>query len=321
MFGLTERQSTIYRTLLRNRSASVADLARASGVSLGTVRKDLAALNRRALVVPDTSSPCGVRPARPDVVLGGDLAADDDALAGHVAELHARRRLLTSLTEDYLAGLALADPMAELDRVDGVPAIRAWMDDAVAKTRDEMLAVVTDFDDDPAAVDAARDEDLSVLARGVSVRTIYPTTIREMPATWAYAAETAAAGEEIRLSDETPTRMIVLDREVAVIPADTRNLDLGAVVVRCKPVVDTFVALFELAWQRAAPAFTASDELMERDRPLLDLLAAGAKDDTIARHLHRDVRTIRRGVARLLRCLDAATRFQAGVHAARRSWL
>lgn len=321
MFGLTERAGRTYRTLLRNQRASLSDLAAATGVSASTVRRDLAALVQQGLVAADRAAPSGVRPARPDLVLGDLLAGEEAELADRAARLHAWRRDLAGLVDDYLAGRELLDSAVELERLDGLPAIRARMDELVAKTTREMLAVVTDFDDDPAAVDAARDEDLAVLARGVEIRTIYPTTIRDMPVTWAYAKETAAAGEQIRLSDEVTARMIVLDRSVAVIPADAENLDLGAVVVRSSPIVHTFVALFELAWRRAVPLFAGAAELTGPTRSLLDLLGAGAKDDTVARHLRRDVRTVRRDIARIMTELDAATRFQAGVEAARRAWL
>lgn len=143
-----------------------------------------------------------------------------------------------------------------------------------------------------------------------------------MPNTWAYAMETAAAGEEIRLSDEVPTRLIVRDRDAAVIPIDNADLDAGALVVWSRPVVEMFVTLFELCWARATPAFTATpDPEAGRNPKLLDLLAAGAKDETAARQLGLNVRTVRRDVARLMDELSATTRFQAGVEAVRRGWL
>ena len=54
---------------------------------------------------------------------------------------------------------------------------------------------------------------------------------------------------------------------------------------------------------------------------LLRQLAAGAKDEQIARTLGIGLRTVRRRVADLMIELGADTRFQAGVEAARRGWL
>ncbi|OEJ94428.1 helix-turn-helix transcriptional regulator [Streptomyces thermolilacinus] len=56
-------------------------------------------------------------------------------------------------------------------------------------------------------------------------------------------------------------------------------------------------------------------------RELLRLLAAGLKDEAIARRLGVHVHTARRRISRLLETLDARTRFQAGARATARGWL
>ncbi|HEX5861291.1 MAG TPA: helix-turn-helix domain-containing protein, partial [Nocardioides sp.] len=59
----------------------------------------------------------------------------------------------------------------------------------------------------------------------------------------------------------------------------------------------------------------------ELRRFLLQQLAAGAKDEQIARVLGISLRTVRRRVADLLSELGVDTRFQAGAEAVRRGWL
>jgi len=56
-------------------------------------------------------------------------------------------------------------------------------------------------------------------------------------------------------------------------------------------------------------------------RFLLQELAAGARDEQIARSLGLSLRTVRRRVADLLIERGVDTRFQAGVEAVRRGWL
>jgi DNA-binding NarL/FixJ family response regulator len=51
------------------------------------------------------------------------------------------------------------------------------------------------------------------------------------------------------------------------------------------------------------------------------MLAAGAKDEQIARALGVSLRTVRRRVAALLADLGVRSRFQAGVEAMRRGWV
>jgi DNA-binding NarL/FixJ family response regulator len=54
---------------------------------------------------------------------------------------------------------------------------------------------------------------------------------------------------------------------------------------------------------------------------VLELMMLGAKDESIARQLGVSLRTVRRRIADLMDELGAATRFQAGMEAARRGLL
>ncbi|OII66403.1 LuxR family transcriptional regulator [Streptomyces sp. CC77] len=70
-----------------------------------------------------------------------------------------------------------------------------------------------------------------------------------------------------------------------------------------------------------APAGPEPAAAGEQQRELLSLLAAGLKDEAIARRLGVHVHTARRRITRLLDALDARTRFQAGARATARGWL
>ncbi|MET7679216.1 helix-turn-helix transcriptional regulator [Streptomyces sp. NPDC005423] len=58
-----------------------------------------------------------------------------------------------------------------------------------------------------------------------------------------------------------------------------------------------------------------------RERQVLELLAAGHLDESIARQLNISIRTCRRIIASLMDRLEARSRFQAGVIAAARGWM
>lgn len=72
---------------------------------------------------------------------------------------------------------------------------------------------------------------------------------------------------------------------------------------------------------RIATFFTATEtprpfpELTDREREVLDLLAAGMDNATIARRLHLSVKTVRNVVSMVLRKLQAADRTQAALRA------
>ena len=97
------------------------------------------------------------------------------------------------------------------------------------------------------------------------------------------------------------------------------------VVVELGPssLLDALLRLFELLWQQASPlAPTASEgPLSSEDQHLLSLAAAGLTDQAIARRLGVAQRTVERRMQRILRALDATTRFQAGLRAGQRGLL
>jgi len=63
------------------------------------------------------------------------------------------------------------------------------------------------------------------------------------------------------------------------------------------------------------------EKVDEQDRRLLSMLAAGYKDRAIARALGVTERTVGRRIQEMMQSLQAGTRFQAGLQAARRGWL
>ncbi|MFJ9712968.1 hypothetical protein [Streptomyces sp. NPDC101234] len=80
-------------------------------------------------------------------------------------------------------------------------------------------------------------------------------------------------------------------------------------------------ALVRTRWRQAVPLHgEVGDELGDEDRSLLALMAAGLKDEAIARRLGWSPRAMRRRVSALLTRLGATNRFQAGAIAARRGW-
>jgi DNA-binding NarL/FixJ family response regulator len=93
--------------------------------------------------------------------------------------------------------------------------------------------------------------------------------------------------------------------------------------VRQPALVGALTLLFETYWDQAValPDLDTRRPRVDIRGSLLRQLAAGAKDEQIARTLGLSLRTVRRRVAELLIELGVDTRFQAGVEAVRRGWL
>jgi DNA-binding CsgD family transcriptional regulator len=159
------------------------------------------------------------------------------------------------------------------------------------------------------------------VASGRRSRAIYPVVaMREAPDVLRARAE---AGEQVRLLSDLPTRMMVIGTTHAVVPEPLGYAEEPRLLVRQRALVEALTLLFELLWDRAAPVpeLEAGDPRRDLRRFVLQMLAAGQKDEQIARSLGLSLRTVRRRVADLMADLGSDSRFQAGVEAARRGWL
>ncbi|POM23042.1 Transcriptional regulatory protein DegU [Actinomadura rubteroloni] len=177
---------------------------------------------------------------------------------------------------------------------------------------------------------------MQALARGVSYRTIYHTPALVEPGGMELLDQYLAVGEQARSLPDVRMKMLIADREYAVIPTSFTSDDAATrLLIRPSPLLDALLLAFEALWERATPLGTAAahapggdgtsggarNQPTSRDLAILRLLASGAKDRTIARALGITERTVQRRIAEILRLLNASTRFQAGVQAIQRGWL
>ncbi|MEV0807781.1 helix-turn-helix transcriptional regulator [Micromonospora sp. NPDC050200] len=97
----------------------------------------------------------------------------------------------------------------------------------------------------------------------------------------------------------------------------------AVLVVHSSSLLVALRGLFDAIWRTSVPVATGAsgDDTDPDDRRLLTYLAAGMTDDAISRQLGWHLRTVQRRVRRLMGELGVRTRFQAGLHAARRGWL
>jgi DNA-binding NarL/FixJ family response regulator len=115
---------------------------------------------------------------------------------------------------------------------------------------------------------------------------------------------------------DVPLKLAIADQTVAILPftSTTSVMIDSALVVYAPTLLDALVKLFDLLWQVAEPVVPEAESTDER---LLSLLAAGLKDEAIARQLGISLRTVHRRTSELSLALGARTRFQAGVLAER----
>lgn len=130
-----------------------------------------------------------------------------------------------------------------------------------------------------------------------------------------------AAGWEPRVTVALPLWMVIADDQIALLPLDPAPT--GALLIRNQTVILAMRALFEHVWSQSITvgASGVKPDLSESQQRLLELMAAGMKDETIARHLGTSVRTLRRHVTAIEEKVGVDNRVALAVVAVRRGWL
>ncbi|GAA2118416.1 hypothetical protein GCM10009759_65690 [Kitasatospora saccharophila] len=209
--------------------------------------------------------------------------------------------------------------MVEL--VEGQDALRHRAEQLQLGAQQEILAI-----DCPPYFDSPTDNpiEFQLLARGVECRVLYDAPGLESADKREFVLRCVDAGEQARSLPSVRMKMLVADRRCAMIPLSFEATESTAALwIRPSPLLTALVTCFDLLWERATPlaADRPRDELDDKDRELLAMMAAGAKDAAIARSLGITQRTMTRRIAQLMGELNAQTRFQAGLQAAKRGWL
>ncbi|WP_457033577.1 LuxR C-terminal-related transcriptional regulator [Kitasatospora sp. P5_F3] len=183
---------------------------------------------------------------------------------------------------------------------------------------------------------------LAELSGGVRVRALLDSATDATRAAQLLAARPRTGESDVRSSPDLPQELLLVDDRIALVPQALPGGEPVVTILREPAAIRLARLLFDTAWSTAAPAQrpTPHAESVETvgsveepaddssgdpdslaDDPLklqiLQLLAAGAKDETIARRTGISLRTCRRHVAAILLALNADSRFQAGANAFR----
>jgi DNA-binding CsgD family transcriptional regulator len=159
---------------------------------------------------------------------------------------------------------------------------------------------------------------LALRGRGVRMRDLYTHVARHGQGLLTYL-ELMGTAVEARTLDEVIDRLILFDRTVAFIPANTDRT--MALELRHPALIEYLVTVFERLWRLAIPLTaplpdTGIEGISHREQSIAALLAEGHQDAVIAERLGISVRTCRAHIARLSETLGAASRTQLGVRIA-----
>lgn len=266
------------------------------------------------------------RVTNPVVRLAEMVAGREQALRDHEREVEQLRVLATALVGEFEADRERR-AVTVLEHLTAPTEIVARLEELYADEQQELRIFVTNRQT-PEALEAARESDLALLQRGITVRLLCLESVVNDRAHLDYLLWYTQQGAEIRLCPTLPLRMILQDDRVAVVAAHGEDPAQGAVILRGHGIVHALAALFERYWETASPyPGTAASrprdhaELTPVQAEIVRLMAGGAKDGAVARQLGVSVRTVRRLTAELAARLGVDSRFAFGVEAVRRGWL
>ncbi|GHH85700.1 hypothetical protein GCM10018793_54740 [Streptomyces sulfonofaciens] len=322
MYDPLDSDIAVYSWVLEHRAVDQQAIAETIGITPERVRSSIERLFRAHLLHANPEDPSDVYAVAPETATA-ELAAP---LETHIRENERRiavmRETLSRFSPYYHRRRS---PREALEILENVQDVRNALNRASERCREEVLSCQPGGGSRvPEAMQEALLRDQAMLERGIVLRTLYHHTARFNGPSQAYVAANSDLGGQYRTSHELFGRLIVFDRELAFIPVQDDSW--GAVVIREASTVAYLCQIFEQTWDRATPfADPVGQGLEEVSREIhetiVQLLAAGIKDEAIARRLGMSLRTARRHIADIMEQLEATSRFQAGANAAARGLL
>jgi sugar-specific transcriptional regulator TrmB len=318
--GLDETHETAYRALVSVGAADVPDLARRLTLGEYDTERALRRLERHGLATQSSARPGRWVAAPPGVALGALLTQQRHEL--EKAELAA-----ALLAEEY-RGQATEPAVHDLvEVVTGTAAVSQRFLQLQLGAAEEVCALVTG---NPVVVSGVENEaEEQAAGWGVRYRVVVERAVLDLPDGIAELSAALGRDEQVRVVDQVPTKLVIADRALALVPLTSRTSEPAALVVHESGLLELLSGLFESVWRDALPLRLGGAGVAEQeaagpdgtDLEILSLLLAGLTDASVAKQLELGLRTVQRRVKRLMELTGVTTRLQLGWHAYEKSWV
>lgn len=318
--GLDEAHESAYRALVSVGAADVPDLARRLALGERDTERVLRLLERHGLAAQSSARPGRWVAAPPGVALGALLTQQRHEL--EKAELAA-----ALLAEEYRAGAAEAAVHDLVEVVTGADAVARRFLQIQLGAGHEVCALVTG---NPVVVSGTdNDAEERAADRGVRYRVVVERSVFDLPHGITELAAALGRDERVRVVDQVPTKLVIADGTLALVPLTSPTAEPAALVVHASGLLELLSGLFESVWRDALPLRLGGSGVTERepdgpdatDLEVLSLLLAGLTDASVAKQLDLGLRTVQRRVKRLMELTGVTTRLQLGWHAYERGWV
>jgi sugar-specific transcriptional regulator TrmB len=241
--GLTGYEASAYLALTRRGGASGAELARLAGLPRQRIYDVLEGLVERGLATATPGRPVRYAAAPPETlgVLLDRRRSELDRLARDVDDL------VEQLAPVYRAGRAANDPLDFIEVLRDPRAIARRFAAVEASVEREILV----FTKPPYAIEPGENvAGLELLQRGVEARSVYERSIYDDPAQADAVRRFVAAGEQARVVERLPLKLVLVDGRVAMFTMEDPVATDPALTIA---VVEHagFAALLRLAFEQA----------------------------------------------------------------------
>ncbi|MER5490302.1 helix-turn-helix domain-containing protein [Streptomyces sp. NPDC002490] len=321
--GLDEAHEAAYRALVSLGAADVLDLARRLPLGEVATERALRHLERHGLAAQASGRPGRWVAAPPDVALGA-------LLTRRRHELERAESSAALLAREYRARSSEPGVHELVEVVTGRAAVAQRFLQLQLGAVEEVCALVTDGP--IAGADAEEGTRARAADRGVAYRVVVehevltrPTGVRDVSAAFGRA-------EEVRVAERVPTRLLIADRSLAMVPLSEHADEPSALVVHDCALLESLYGLFATVWRHARPLHLGGPphepegpsvpEVPDgTDLAILSLLLAGLTDASVAKQLDLGLRTVQRRVRGLMERAGVTTRLQLGWHARDHGWV
>ncbi|MFG3404855.1 helix-turn-helix domain-containing protein [Streptomyces sp. NPDC048142] len=318
--GLDERQEAAYRTLVAAGAVELSDLAHRLALSEADAERVLRRLEQQGLTARSSARPGRWVAAPPGVALGALLIRQRH-------ELEQAEQASALLAEEYRAEASEPAVHDLVEVVTGAGAVEQRFHQVRLGAATEVCALVTG---EPIAVTGMGNESGERAAsRGVRYRLVFEREVLSTPFGILELSAALNRGEQCRVVDRVPTKLVIADGSLAMVPLTGRGEEPAALVVHASGLLESLTGLFEAVWREAMPLRLGEGGGVRENRggpdpmdlEILSLLLAGLTDASVAKQLDLGLRTVQRRVKGLMELTGVSTRLQLGWHAYERGWV
>ncbi|WP_329454949.1 helix-turn-helix domain-containing protein [Streptomyces sp. NBC_01497] len=319
--GLDERQESAYRALVAIGAADLAELAHRLALPEHDIEIALRRLERHGLAAQSPARAGRWVAAPPTLALGA-------LLTQHRHELEQAELAAVLLAQEYRAESSEAAVHDLVEVVTGASAVSHRFRQLQLGAVEEVCALVTGT---PIAVTGSENTaEEEAARRGVRYRVVLAQEVLSAPGGIDELSTALSRDEQVRVIDTVPTKLVIADRGLAMVPLTGPASEPTALVVHASGLLDSLYGLFEAVWRDSMPlaldtvGAVRADGTPEpdvTDLRVLSLLLAGLTDASVAKQLDLGLRTVQRRVKGLMEMSGVTTRLQLGWHAYERGWV